>query len=284
MTNDNQHFESVRLKASVIISATNTSGNQKLDAIMDLFNQYASQPRPATQVEDEYVTIPPQFVGDKSRKIKKVTATTYPKEKYFAVEYAGFWNIQEGQYYGDTNILDAEKVGEDVAEANAKLIAKLLNSYTSRPAADVSELAWDLPLPQDSADKVEAQTGALSDVCVVYKDFLESALNHYWNDAYTNLERKDLGDIERKNYEYQLSKSKDIMEWLSYLPLQDKVEDAVGFAEWIKDEYFYVSQGEWVSKLSHYSGCQYTTSELYQLYTESKSSQAIDKETLTTKK
>lgn len=42
-------------------------------------------------------------------------------------------------------------------------------------------------------------------------DFIVSALNHYWNDAYFNLQRKDLGDIERKNYEYQLKVSKQQM-------------------------------------------------------------------------
>lgn len=48
--------------------------------------------------------------------------------KYFAVEYAGFWHIQSGPYYGDTDILDAEQVGEDEAEKNAMLIAELLNN------------------------------------------------------------------------------------------------------------------------------------------------------------
>lgn len=43
------------------------------------------------------------------------------------------------------------------------------------------------------------------------KDFMMSALNHYWNDAYSNLQRKDLGDIEKRNYEYQLKVSKEEM-------------------------------------------------------------------------
>lgn len=42
--------------------------------------------------------------------------------------------------------------------------------------------------------------------------FIVHALNAYWNDANTNLQRKDLGDIERKNYQYQLKESKRIME------------------------------------------------------------------------
>jgi len=38
--------EELKLKLSVIISATNTSGNQKLDAIMELFNQLHPSPTP----------------------------------------------------------------------------------------------------------------------------------------------------------------------------------------------------------------------------------------------
>lgn len=45
--------EELKLKLSVIISATNTSGNQKLDAIMELFNQLHPSPTPdVTPVED----------------------------------------------------------------------------------------------------------------------------------------------------------------------------------------------------------------------------------------
>ena len=43
-------------------------------------------------------------------------------------------------------------------------------------------------------------------------DFIVTALNAHWYDAHHNLERKDLGDIERKNYESQLLRSKELME------------------------------------------------------------------------
>lgn len=56
------------------------------------------------------------------------------------------------------------------------------------------------------------------------KDFLVNALNHYWNNANTNLQRKDLGDIERKNYEYQLKNSKRLMEKLEQLHKPDVME------------------------------------------------------------
>jgi len=42
-------------------------------------------------------------------------------------------------------------------------------------------------------------------------DFIVTALNAHWYDAHHNLERKDLGDIERKNYEFQLARSKELM-------------------------------------------------------------------------
>lgn len=45
-------------------------------------------------------------------------------------------------------------------------------------------------------------------------EFILGAVNAYWNDANTNLQRKDLGDIERKNYEYQLNESKKIIDQL----------------------------------------------------------------------
>lgn len=47
--------------------------------------------------------------------------------KYHAVEYSGYWYIQESPFYGEKNLLDAEDVGEEEAEKNAKQIADLLN-------------------------------------------------------------------------------------------------------------------------------------------------------------
>jgi hypothetical protein len=45
-------------------------------------------------------------------------------------------------------------------------------------------------------------------------DFIISALNAYWNDAHAQLQRKDLGDIERENYMFQMNESKRIMKEL----------------------------------------------------------------------
>ncbi len=42
-------------------------------------------------------------------------------------------------------------------------------------------------------------------------EFIKDALNHYWHFANIELTKNSLGDIERKNYEYQKTKSKELM-------------------------------------------------------------------------
>ena len=49
------------------------------------------------------------------------------------------------------------------------------------------------------------------------KGFIISALNSYWHQARTELDKRDLGDIERRNYEYQQKKSKELMDKLENL-------------------------------------------------------------------
>lgn len=46
---------------------------------------------------------------------------------------------------------------------------------------------------------------------VADKEFLINALNAYWNAANAELQKKDLGDIDKRNYEYQLNNSKRLM-------------------------------------------------------------------------
>ena len=53
------------------------------------------------------------------------------------------------------------------------------------------------------------------DILLKNKSFLASALNAYWNQAYSELQRKDLGDIEKELFKYQLSKSKEILNSLN---------------------------------------------------------------------
>lgn len=55
-------------------------------------------------------------------------------------------------------------------------------------------------------------------------DFIESALNFYWNDAFNNLERKDLGDIEQEVYKKQKDKSKYLMDKIEQLPTPSLVK------------------------------------------------------------
>lgn len=62
-------------------------------------------------------------------------------KKYYAVEYAGFWRIQEGRRYNDLDILDAENVGAENAKNNAELIVKLLNEHEIRRSKkDIPEM------------------------------------------------------------------------------------------------------------------------------------------------
>lgn len=54
--------------------------------------------------------------------------TTKPTQKHtpgewHVVNYAGFFRIQASPYYEGNDILDSDKIGEEVAGANAKLIA-----------------------------------------------------------------------------------------------------------------------------------------------------------------
>lgn len=42
--------------------------------------------------------------------------------------------------------------------------------------------------------------------------FIQSALNAYWAEAAFTLDRKDLGDIERQNFELQKKRSKELMD------------------------------------------------------------------------
>ena len=45
------------------------------------------------------------------------------KGEWHAVEYAGTYMIQDGEYYDDNNILDCDVFPKEVVDANAQLIA-----------------------------------------------------------------------------------------------------------------------------------------------------------------
>jgi len=49
--------------------------------------------------------------------------TKHTQGPWYAVEYAGMFDIQNDQYIGGDNLFDADSVGYEVAEANAKLAA-----------------------------------------------------------------------------------------------------------------------------------------------------------------
>ncbi len=65
---------------------------------------------------------------------------------------------------------------------------------------------------QEQAKEIERLKGEK----LINVDFIISALNAYWFDAnYRLTEMKLLGDIERKNLEYQRDKSKELMSQLT---------------------------------------------------------------------
>jgi hypothetical protein len=55
------------------------------------------------------------------------------KNRFYAVEYGGYWHIQTTPYYSEEDILNADMIGSVEAEKNAKLIADLLNKHYSSP-------------------------------------------------------------------------------------------------------------------------------------------------------
>ena len=107
-------------------------------------------------------------------------------------------------------------------------------------------------------------------------DFIVTALNAHWYDAHHNLERKDLGDIERKNYETQLLRSKELMESITNdsqlhpSPTPD-VTEAVEFAEWIADPinpFIALENNRWAQ--SSGNSTTWTTQQLYSLFKNQK--------------
>lgn len=65
----------------------------------------------------------------------------------------------------------------------------------------------------------------------------------------------------------------DFEEWFATLPVEDEtqlnastlkeMDQAVGFAEWIVNQQFKMYNYKWVSTKIFFSGCEYTTTELY---------------------
>lgn len=63
------------------------------------------------------------------KKVESDSKQPVQEEGFYAVEYAGHWNIQRTPYYSADNILDAELVGAKKAKKYAELIAELLNKH-----------------------------------------------------------------------------------------------------------------------------------------------------------
>jgi hypothetical protein len=91
-----------------------------------------------------------------------------------------------------------------------KDLSKLVREYVGKGPIDKDCKTW-----AEMKSKMEKDINQFFDKEIELfsnRDFLESALIHYFDYAYRKLQRKDLGDIERVNYEKQLQKSKQILE------------------------------------------------------------------------
>lgn len=83
----------------------------------------------------------------------------------------------------------------------------LVNLWADHPHPDKWKLIEDFVFSQP--------INTISDAYMTYNekdtDLIRSALNFYWQDANENLQRNDLGDLEKINYQYQLENSKRIL-------------------------------------------------------------------------
>jgi len=89
------------------------------------------------------------------------------QKDFFATEYSGYWSIQDGQYYGDSDVLNADDVGEYEAEHNARLFA------ASKDLLDACIKALEL------SDKrmIEEETEERTVECQNVYDTVKSAIN-----------------------------------------------------------------------------------------------------------
>ncbi len=54
----------------------------------------------------------------------------FTKGAHFAVQYANYINMQPERFYGEGNLLDAEKVGEETALANGLLYSQAYRMFS----------------------------------------------------------------------------------------------------------------------------------------------------------
>ena len=70
----------------------------------------------------------------------------------------------------------------------------------------------ELDLIQDNAyDKGFSDGKEKGNLTQEELEFISDALSFYFHDAHKNLERVVIGDIEKKNYKWQLEKSKELI-------------------------------------------------------------------------
>jgi hypothetical protein len=96
-----------------------------------------------------------------------------------------------------------------------KNLSHLIQGYLGNQPQDKECVSW-----VDFESKMEEEINEhFKDEIYLHSemDFIEQALNNYWNMAHYRLENHPLGDIERKHLEFQLQKSKQILERMNRL-------------------------------------------------------------------
>jgi hypothetical protein len=85
------------------------------------------------------------------------TKTTPPP--WYAVEYAGDWVLQSVDMYGPDDLLSAENVGKELAEANAKLAASapILKLLVEKQEEWINELILTIPISGDYTTALRLQ-------------------------------------------------------------------------------------------------------------------------------
>lgn len=112
--------------------------------------------------------------------------TNQPKHTpgpWYAIEFAGFWNILDQPYYEGAQLLNAEEVGPEQAQANAELaaLAPDLLAENQRLKELMAEMAallkrhLLLPTKEDSAAK-SMDIGYLQAIPAIRKELTNESL------------------------------------------------------------------------------------------------------------
>lgn len=88
-------------------------------------------------------------------------------------------------------------------------LQKIIQGYLGMQPKDKNCINWSELQEKMEREILELYAEELD--LYSHMHLIESAVNYYWNDTNQNLERKDLGDIERQIYLKQKEKSLKVL-------------------------------------------------------------------------